>query len=180
MLAWTRGRDCATATALRRRSFSSITGEGNEISRQRSMVCRICALLVCCCGCFASLRLRLVKIGWQQTARTRGGAGRGKRVGNEFTVVSCCLQHKGVESSSAPFYDMKFDESTACRLQGRRAAKLFRCTGHGTLSIILAGRYGSSSEIAPLLSKNDLKYIYLCFVLCMLDISVIVHATAVV
>ena len=30
----------ATATALRRRPFSSITGEGNEISRQGSMMCR--------------------------------------------------------------------------------------------------------------------------------------------
>ena len=54
-------------------------------------------------------------------------------------------------SSSAPFYDRKFDESTACRVQGRRAARLFRCTVHGTLSTVLAERYGNSSEIAPLL-----------------------------
>ena len=70
------------------------------------------------------------------------------------------LLHEGIESSSAPFYDRKFDESTACRVQGRRAARLFRCTVHGTLSTVLAGRYGSSCEIAPLLSKNDLKYMY--------------------
>ena len=54
----------------------------------------------------------------------------------------------------------KFDESTAYRVQGRRAARLFGCTVHGTLPTILAVRYGSSSEIAPLLSKNDLKYMY--------------------
>ena len=33
------------------------------------------------------------------------------------------LLHEGIESSSAPFYDRKFDESTDCRVQGRRAAK---------------------------------------------------------
>ena len=71
------------------------------------------------------------------------------------------LLHEGIESSSKPFYDRKFDESTACRIQARRAARLFRCTVHGTLPAVLAGRYSSSSnEIAPLLSKNDLKYMY--------------------
>ena len=110
----------------------------------------ICALLVCCCGCFASLRLCFVRIlvGSKQLAwRVVLGEGSEERV----HVVSCCLQHEGIESSSAPFYDRKFDESTACRVQGRRAARLFRCTVHGTLSTVLAGRYGSSSEIAPLL-----------------------------
>ena len=34
------------------------------------------------------------------------------------------------------------------------------CTVHGTLSTVLAGRYGSSSEIGPLLSENDLKHMY--------------------
>ena len=52
------------------------------------------------------------------------------------------LLHEGIESSSAPFYDRKFDESTACRVQGRRAARVFRSTVHGTLlSTVLAGRY---------------------------------------
>ena len=53
---------------------------------------------------------------------------------------------------------------------------------HGMLSTVLAGRYGSSSsEIAPLLSKNGLKYMYgSCDVCWIFDISVVVHATAVV
>ena len=39
---------------------------------------------------------------------------------------------------------------------------------HGTLSTVLAGRYGSSSEIAQLLSKNDLKYMYASCDVCWL------------
>ena len=74
------------------------------------------------------------------------------------------LLHEGIESSSAPFYDRKFDESTACSVQGRRAARLSRCTVHGTLSTVLDGRYGSSSEIAPLHSFKKRPKIHVCFV----------------
>ena len=46
------------------------------------------------------------------------------------------------------------------------AARLFKCTMRGTLSTVLAGRYGSSGEIAPLLSKNDLKNMYASCDIC--------------
>ena len=86
----------------------------------------ICALLVCCCGCFASLRLCLVKIlvGSKQLAwGVVLGEGRGWGMSPRRIVL--LTSKRDMESSSAPFYDRKFDESTACRVQGRRATRLY-------------------------------------------------------